>query len=118
MVVALDLERDRETVTEVEHARVLAGALEDTRPCARESAEQKSRVLVAAMLRPEHGEKRQFERVRLALQEFVDTVELPVREAERPMEQLFRDGGQGSSVDAWSAGRSRCPISRRPRLDR
>ena len=59
-----------------------------------------------------------LERVRLAFQQFLDTVEFPVREAERSMERLFRDGGQGSSVDAWSAGRSRCPISRRSRLDR
>jgi hypothetical protein len=29
--------------------------------------------------------------VRLALEQLADTVELPVRETERPMERLFRD---------------------------
>ena len=75
-------------------------------------------MLVPAVLRPEHREERELELVRLTLQELVDTVELPVREAERTMERLFRDGAQGTSVDARSTGRLRWPISRGARLDR
>jgi hypothetical protein len=48
-------------------------------------------VLVAAVLRPEQREDGELEVVRLALQQLMDTVELPVREAELAMERLFRD---------------------------
>ncbi len=64
VVVALDLERDREAVAEVEHAGVLAGALEDTRAVARKAPQQEGRVLVAAVLRPEEREHGQLEVVR------------------------------------------------------
>jgi len=53
VVVALDLERDREPVAEVEHARVLARPLEYARPRAGQPLQQERRVLVAAVLRPE-----------------------------------------------------------------
>ena len=44
VIVALHLERHRETVVEVEHAGVLAGALEDARALARKTPEQERRV--------------------------------------------------------------------------
>jgi hypothetical protein len=46
-------------------------------------------VLVAAVLRPEQREDGELEVVRVAAQELPDTVELPVREAECPVERLF-----------------------------
>jgi hypothetical protein len=54
-------------------------------------------VLVPAVLGPEQREDRQLEVVRVALQELADTVELPVREAERPVER-FRDLAQATIV--------------------
>jgi hypothetical protein len=51
-------------------------------------------VLVAAVLRPEEREDRELEVVRVAREQFADTVELPVREAESAMERLFRDPRQ------------------------
>jgi hypothetical protein len=48
-------------------------------------------VLVAAVLRPQQREDGELEVVRLALEQFADTFELPVREAERAVERLFRD---------------------------
>jgi len=53
MVVRLDLERDRGSVTEVEDARVLARPLEDAFACRRQPFQERRRVLVAAVLRPE-----------------------------------------------------------------
>jgi hypothetical protein len=94
MVVALDLERHREPVAEVEHPRVLARALEHAGPLARQAAEEERRVLVAAVLRPEEGEDLQLEVVRLAVEQRDDASELPVREAEPAMERVFRDGAQ------------------------
>ncbi len=91
MVVRLDLERDRLAPAEVDHARVLAGPLEDALAAAREPLEQQRRVLVAAVLRPEQREDGELEVVRLPLEQLADTVELPVREAERAVELLFRD---------------------------
>jgi hypothetical protein len=51
-------------------------------------------VLVAAVLRPEQREDGELEVVRLAAQELLDSVELPVGEPEGAMERLFRDGRQ------------------------
>jgi hypothetical protein len=51
-------------------------------------------VLVAAVLRPEEGEDGELEVVRLASQQLVDSVELPVGQPEGAMERLFRDGRQ------------------------
>jgi hypothetical protein len=46
------------------------------------------------MLRPEEREDRQLEVVRLALEQRDDSVELPVRQAERAVDGLFGDLGQ------------------------
>jgi hypothetical protein len=94
MVVALHLEGARLAVAEVDDARVLARALEDDRPLGGEAPQEESRVLVAAVLRPEEREDAQLEVVRLAPEEIPDTVEFRVREAERAVERLFRHGAQ------------------------
>jgi hypothetical protein len=46
-------------------------------------------VLVAAVLRPEQREDGELEVVRLALEQLLDTVELPVGQAEGAVERLF-----------------------------
>jgi hypothetical protein len=53
MVVGLDLERDGGPVAEVEDSRVLAGALQDSRSGRGEPLQERSRMLVTAVLRPE-----------------------------------------------------------------
>ena len=54
VVVALDLERDRLAAADVDHARVLARALEDGLALGREAAQEQRRVLVASA--PTRGE--------------------------------------------------------------
>jgi hypothetical protein len=66
MVVALDLEGDRETVAEVEHAGILARPLENPLALARQPLQEQRRVLVAAVLRPEERKDRELEVVRVA----------------------------------------------------
>jgi hypothetical protein len=56
------------------------------------------------MLGPEQREDGKLEVVRVAREQFADTVELPVREAERAMERLFGDPRQ---VPESSRGRGR-----------
>jgi hypothetical protein len=67
-------------------------------------------VLVAAVLRPEQGEDRELEVVGLPLEQREDTVELPVGEAEGPVERLLDDRAQTPILapvddDGPSAGR-------------
>jgi hypothetical protein len=76
--------------------------LEHPLAAAREPLEQQRRVLVAAVLGPEQREDGELEVVRIAPEQLADTFELPVREAERPME-LFRDLRQ--SVESSREGR-------------
>jgi hypothetical protein len=64
MVVRLRLERDRDPVAEVDHAGVLARPLEDALAARRQPAQERRRVLVTAVLRPEEREDRQLEVVR------------------------------------------------------
>ena len=94
MVVALDLEGDREPLPDVDDPGVLTGPLEHGRAIRREALQEKRRVLVAAVLRPEQAEHGQLEVVRRAIEETADTVELPVRQAERAMKRLFDNRGQ------------------------
>jgi hypothetical protein len=91
VIVRLDLERDRETLAEVEHAGVLAGPLQNALAGRREPAQEGSRVLVAAVLRPEQREDRQLEMVRVSAEELSDPVCLPVGETESAMEGLIGD---------------------------
>jgi hypothetical protein len=97
MVVALDLERHRLAPAEVDDSRVLAGPLQDSGAFGREALEEERRVLVAAVLRPEQRENGELEVVRAPSQQCLDTVELPVREAEAAVER-FRDRAQESTV--------------------
>jgi hypothetical protein len=53
MVVALDLERDGETVADIDDAGVLAGPLEDPFAARGQPLQQRRRMLVAAVLRPQ-----------------------------------------------------------------
>ena len=69
---------------------VLAGPLQDAGAALGKRGERR-RVLVAAVLRPEQGEDRQLEVVRVAPEQLADTGELPVGKTERAMELLFRD---------------------------
>jgi hypothetical protein len=96
VVVALDLEGDGLALAEVDDSRVLTGALQDASRLGREALEQERRVLVAAVLRPEEREDREFEVVRLALEQLLDTVEFPVGQAEGAVERLFCNPRQES----------------------
>jgi hypothetical protein len=115
--VALDLERDGEPLTEVEDARVLPRPLEHARAVARQPSQEKRRVLVAAVFRPEEREDLELEVVRLALEERDDAGELPVREAEPAMERVFRDGAQAASLAPGPVATAPCAAPyRRGRL--
>jgi hypothetical protein len=83
VVVGLDLEGDRDALAEVEHARVLAGALEHAFALRRQPLQERRRVLVPAVLRPEEREDGELEVVRVAAQEALDSVGLPIGETER-----------------------------------
>jgi hypothetical protein len=96
MVVALDLERDRFALTEVDDAGVLAGSEEHARTPCGQPPEERRRVLVAAMLGPEQREDGELEVIRIATEQASDSSELPVGEPEGAMEQLFRYGRQVS----------------------
>jgi hypothetical protein len=88
--VRLDLERDREAVAEVEHARVLARPLEDALAGRGQAAKERGGVLVPAVLRPEEREDGELEVVRVAAEKLPDSIRLPVGETEGAMERLFR----------------------------
>ena len=107
MVVTLHLEGGGFAVSEVDHARVLAGPLQDRISLGRKAAEEERRMLVAAVLRPEEREDRELELVRVALQQIADSLELPVRQAESTMERrLFGDRSQSPTLAFLADGRS------------
>ena len=85
MVVALDLERDRLAVAQVEHAGVLAGPLEHALARRRQPLQEQRGVLVPAVLRPEQRENGELEMVRLAPEQAADALQLPVGESEGPV---------------------------------
>jgi hypothetical protein len=68
-------------------------------------------VLVAAVLRPEQGEDRELEMVRVAAEEFPDTARFPVGQTEGAVEGLM--GGQLRQVIECNERRG--GISRDPR---
>jgi hypothetical protein len=78
VVVRLDLERDSLAAAEVDHARVLARPLQHAVPAGGEAPQQRRRVLVAAVLRPEQREDGELEVVRVAFEQLPDAVELLV----------------------------------------
>ena len=82
VVVRLDLERDGDAVAEVDHARVLARALQHALAAGRQPPQQPGRMLVAAVLGPEQREDRELEVVRRTVEQLLDAIELPVGEAE------------------------------------
>ena len=112
VVVALDLEADRESVSQIEDARVLARPLKHARAGRRQSLQEQRRMLVAAVLRPEEGEDRELEVVRIALEQRADSLELSVGETECAMERGFRHAAQGASL---AARRGRLGRGRRER---
>jgi hypothetical protein len=83
MVVALDLEGDRLSLSEVDDARIFPWPLQDAGALGRKAAQERRRVLVAAVLGPEKGENGQLEVVRVTAQQTPDAVEFPVGQAER-----------------------------------
>jgi hypothetical protein len=101
-------------VAEVDHARILTGALEDCVSLGREAAEQERRVLVAAVLRPEEREDRELELVRVALEQVADSPELLVRQSESAVKRrLFGDRSQSPTLAFLADGRS-TPIGGSP----
>ena len=102
--MGLDLEADRLSLAEIEHARVLTGALQHAFTRGGKPFQEESRVLVPAVLRPEQREDRQLEVIGLALEPLDDARELTVREAERSVKGLFGDRAQGVSVPALPDG--------------
>ena len=82
---------DRDALAEVEHARVLAGPLEDARAGRGQPLQERRRVLVAAVLRPEQREDGELEVVRIAAEELLDSFSFPIGQPESAMERLFGD---------------------------
>jgi hypothetical protein len=78
VVVGFHLERDGDALAEVEHAGVLARPLEHAVAAGRQPLQERRRMLVAAVLRPEEREDRELEVVRVTPQQLVDPVGLPV----------------------------------------
>jgi hypothetical protein len=94
VIVALDLERDRLAVAEVDDAGVLSRPLQDSLAARRKPLQQPGRVLVGAVLRPEEREDGELEVVGVAAEQLLDSVELPVGQPEGAVDGLFRDDRQ------------------------
>src|SRR5918999_3492518 len=94
VVVALDLERDRLALAEIDDPGVLTRALQNSLAGCRKTAQQQCGVLVRAMLRPQKREDRELEVVGLTTEYVADTFELPVGEAEGAVKRLFCDPRQ------------------------
>ena len=90
VVVALDLERDRQPVADRDDAGVLARAGDDALAGGRQRPEQRLGALVRAVLAPHDAEHRELEVVRVAPAEPVaDRVELLVGDAQPAVERLL-----------------------------
>jgi drug/metabolite transporter (DMT)-like permease len=94
VVVALDLEGHGFALAEIDDPGVLARPLEDGRTLTRKTLQEKRRVLVCAVLRPEQRKDGQLEVVRAPPVQDPDPVELLIGEAERAVKRFFRDGAQ------------------------
>ena len=68
MIVRLDLEDDRQPVTDVDRPRVLAWSLEHVRALRRQLAQQRLRRLVGAVLTPQRAEHPELQVIRVATQ--------------------------------------------------
>jgi hypothetical protein len=102
VVVRLDLEGDGRPVAEVEDSRVLAGPLEDALARRREPLQERRRVFVAAVLRPEKGEDTNLEVVRVAPEQLADTTRFPVGQTKSAVDRL---GGDLRQVIQCNRGR-------------
>jgi len=89
--VRLHLEGDSRPLAEVEDSRILAGALEDALAGRGKPLQEPGRMLVPAVLRPEEGEDRELEVVRIALEQLPDTLRFPVRQTKGSMKRLGGD---------------------------
>jgi hypothetical protein len=67
-------------------------------------------MLVAAVLRPEKGEHRELEVVRVALEQGLDALVLPVGQAEGAVERSFRNAAQRASLAAGPDCLGRVPL--------
>ena len=75
MIVALDLERDRPAVADIDHAGVfLAGLDQNVRPGGRKFLQLLPRVLVGAMLAPHDRENPELGEIRLASENLFDAL--------------------------------------------
>ena len=98
MVVRLDLERDGQSVANVDDAGVfLPCADEDFFRLGRERVEQRAGALVVAMLAPHHGEDAEFGVIGLASEDFLDALVFLRRQAVL-FDQLGSDGGIGHGL--------------------
>jgi hypothetical protein len=94
MVVAFDLERDRLSLAEVEHAGILARPLQHAVARRRQPPQEQRRMLVAAVLRPEQREDGELEVVRLPPEQVEDALQLTVGQPEGPMQRLLGERRQ------------------------
>ena len=91
VVVALDLERDRLALAEVDHAGVLARALQHALARGREAAQQAAPSACSRSAPTRAARRRRARSGSGRAQQLADPLELPVSEPERPMERLFDD---------------------------
>ena len=88
VVVALDAQRHREAVPDVDDAGALARPDEHPRRLGRQVAQVRTRRLVGAVLRPHDGEHGELQVGRVAPEQLHDRRELVVGEAELTVERL------------------------------
>ena len=103
MVVALDLEGDRQAVPDRDDTSVLAWPRDHALAGRGQGLEQGLAALVRAVLAPHHAEHRQLEVVGLAAAEaLADSHELVVGDAQAAVQRFYRALGEGhrcGSVD-------------------
>ena len=98
VVVRLDLEHRAQAVTDVDRPRIFAGPLHDARTGGRQRLQVHARALVAAMLRPHHGEQAQFQQVGRAADQLLDALVL-IRLDAVPVENRGVDHGHTETWD-------------------
>ena len=81
MVVAFHLEDAGIAVADVDHAGILARALQHPRRLGRQLAQMDARGFVGAMLAPHHAEDAELDEARLAVQQALDAAILVVASA-------------------------------------
>jgi hypothetical protein len=86
VIVTLDADGDRDSVTGVDDSRVLSRSDEYVRARCRESAQMQSRRLVRAVFGPHHAKERQFKVIGFATEDSFDLFELIVAQPEGSVE--------------------------------